>query len=126
MLATAGPDVCSCICLEITVTAAVANRADATVFSDQARALGVRIAPDDFGAGASSFGQLKTLTDDLLNDAAVRCFVNVAQVVGMQTVAEFVDRPETLQRVREPGVDCAQGGLLHRPEAVKRVLGAVT
>jgi EAL domain-containing protein (putative c-di-GMP-specific phosphodiesterase class I) len=100
--------------------------------------LGVRIALDDFGAGASSFGYLKTLAvdlikidgqfikdliDDPLDDAAVRCFVDVARVVGVKTVAEFVDSPAVLQRVKEIGIDYAQGFLLHRPEPIGNVLG---
>ncbi len=135
-LADAGPEVCRRICLEITETAAVTNLADAAVFIEQARALGIRIALDDFGAGASSFGYLKTLKvdlikidgsfirnliDDPLDDAAVRCFVDVARVVGVRTVAEFVDRPEVLQRVREIGIDYAQGFLLHKPEAIENL-----
>lgn len=135
-LAAAGAAVCQRICLEITETAAVTNMADAAVFIDQARALGIRIALDDFGAGASSFGYLKTLKvdmlkidgsfirdviDDPLDDAAVRCFVDVAGVVGVKTVAEFVDRPEVLQRVRELGIDYAQGFLLHRPEPIENL-----
>ena len=65
---------------------------------------------------------IKDLIDDPLDDAAVRCFVDVARVVGVKTVAEFVDRPEVLQRVREIGIDCAQGFLLHRPEPIQAVL----
>jgi len=137
-LTEAGSDVCARLCLEITETAAVTNMGDASVFIDQVRALGVRIALDDFGAGASSFGYLKNLNvdllkidgqfirnliDDPLDDAAVRCFVDVARVVGVKTVAEFVDRPEVLARVREIGVDFAQGFLLHRPEPIEAVLG---
>lgn len=131
LLEAAGSDVCRRLCLEVTETAAVTNMADATVFIDRARALGVRVALDDFGAGASAFGYLKTLAvdllkidgqfitgliDDPLNEAAVRCFVDVARVMGLKTVAECVDSPETLQRVRELGIDYAQGFLLHRPE----------
>lgn len=137
-LTEAGAEVCRRLCLEITETAAVTNMADAGVFIDQVRALGVRIALDDFGAGASSFGYLKNLKvdlikidgqfirdliDDPLDDAAVRCFVDVARVVGVKTVAEFVDRIEVLDRVREIGIDFAQGFLLHRPEAIETVLG---
>jgi len=135
-LAAAGPAVCQRLCLEITETAAVSHMADAAVFITQLRALGVRIALDDFGAGASSFGYLKQLkvdllkidgsfitdlVDDPLNDAAVRCFVDVARVIGVQTVAEFVDRPPVLQRLREIGVDHAQGFLLHRPEPIENL-----
>ena len=140
LLESAGAAACQRVCLEITETAAVTNMADAALFVEQVRALGVRIALDDFGAGASSFGYLKTLRvdllkidgqfikdllDDPLDDAAVRCFVDVARVVGVKTVAEFVDRPEVLQRVREIGVDYAQGFLLHRPEPIDAVLRPV-
>ena len=139
-LTDAGPEICRRICLEITETAAVTNMADAGIFITDVRALGVRIALDDFGAGASSFGYLKNLDvdllkidgqfirdliDDPLDDAAVRCFVDVARVVGVKTVAEFVDRPEILARVREIGIDYAQGFLLHRPEPIEQVLQAM-
>ena len=137
-LTDAGAAICACLCLEITETAAVTNMADASVFIDQVRALGVRIALDDFGAGASSFGYLKNLNvdlikidgqfirdllDDPLDDVAVRCFVEVARVVGVKTVAEFVDRVEVLDRVRAIGIDFAQGYFLHRPEPIEKVLG---
>ncbi len=137
-LTEAGHAVCRRICLEITETAAVTNMADAAIFIGQVRALGARVALDDFGAGASSFGYLKTLKvdllkidgsfirdviDDPLDAAAVRCFVDVARVVGVKTVAEFVDRPEVLARVREIGVDYAQGFLLHMPEPIEKLLG---
>ncbi len=136
-LTAAGAAVCQRLCFEITETSAVTNTADAALFIEQVRALGVRMALDDFGAGASSFGYLKTLKvdllkidgqfikdliDDPLDDAAVRCFVDVARVLGLKTVAEFVDRPEILQRVREIGIDYAQGFLLHRPEPIESLL----
>jgi EAL domain-containing protein (putative c-di-GMP-specific phosphodiesterase class I) len=136
-LTAAGAAVCQRLCFEITETSAVTNTADAALFIEQVRALGVRMALDDFGAGASSFGYLKTLKvdllkidgqfikdliDDPLDDAAVRCFVDVARVLGLKTVAEFVDRPEILQRVRDIGIDYAQGFLLHRPEPIESLL----
>jgi EAL domain-containing protein (putative c-di-GMP-specific phosphodiesterase class I) len=135
-LGSASRAICERVCLEITETAAVTNMADAAVFVEQVRAMGVRIALDDFGAGASSFGYLKTLKvdllkidgsfirdliDDPLDDAAVRCFVDVARLLGVRTVAEFVDRPEVLHRVREIGIDFAQGFLLHKPEPIANV-----
>ncbi len=137
-LTQAGAEVCQRLCLEITETAAVTHMADASVFIDQVRALGVRIALDDFGAGASSFGYLKNLhvdlikidgqfirdlPDDPLDDVAVRCFVDVGRVLGVKTVAEFVDRAEVLDRVRDIGIDFVQGFLLHRPEPIGAVLG---
>ncbi len=92
----------------------VTNMDDAVEFVSRVHALGVRVALDDFGAGASSFGYLKSLhadvlkidgqyiqglLDNVLNEAAVRCFVDVAHVVGMPTVAEFVDSPAILARI---------------------------
>lgn len=139
LLGALGHDICRRLCLEITETAAVTNLADAALFIEQVRALGVRIALDDFGAGASSFGYLKNLhvdvlkidgqfikdlIDDPLDDAAVRCFVDVAKVVGLKTVAEFVDRKDVLQRVKALGVDFAQGYLMHRPEPLDAVFAA--
>ena len=137
MLTAAGDAICRSICLEITETAAVTNIADATVFIEQLHALGVRIALDDFGAGASSFGYLKmlqvdllkidgqyitNLIDDPLDDAAVRSFVEVARIMGLKTVAEHVENPAILERVGEIGIDFAQGFLLHRPEQASCVL----
>lgn len=137
MLMNAGPKICGRLCLEITETAAVTNLSDAARFIDRLRSLGVTSALDDFGAGSSSFGHLKSLPvdilkidgqfissiiDDPLNAAAVRCFVDVAGVVGLKTVAEHVDCPEVLERVRSMGVDYAQGFLLHEPEPILEVL----
>ena len=137
LLTEAGPAVCRRLCLEITETTAITSLADAERFIEQARGLGVRIALDDFGAGASSFGYLKKLSIDLLkidgqfvrdlitdplDDAAVRSFVEVARVLGVQTVAEFVEQPAVLERLRAIGIDHAQGYLLHRPEPLAAVL----
>jgi len=137
MLADAGAEICQRLCLEITETAAVTNLADAGVFIEQVRTMGVRVALDDFGAGASSFGYLKSmpvdflkidgqfvtdLVTDSLDEAAVRCFADVASVVGMQTVAEFVDHPEVLAKLRSMGIDFAQGFMLHRPEPIAELL----
>jgi diguanylate cyclase (GGDEF)-like protein/PAS domain S-box-containing protein len=138
MLADAGPRICQRLCLEITETAAVTNLADAATFIEQVRAVGVRVALDDFGAGASSFGYLKTmpvdflkidgqfvrdLTTDTLDEAAVRCFADVASVVGMQTVAEFVDDAGVMSKLRDMGINFAQGFLIHRPAPIEELLG---
>jgi diguanylate cyclase (GGDEF)-like protein len=136
-LREAGPRICSQLCVEITETAAVTNMADAAAFIQRIRALGVQVALDDFGAGASSFGYLKTLSvdylkidgqfvrdlvDDPLDEVAVRCFAEVARVVGVKTVAEFVDRPEVLTKLRSMGIDYGQGYLLHRPAPLNELL----
>ena len=133
MLNQAKQTIRSKICLEITETTAVTNMVDASLFIEQVGRLGVRVALDDFGAGASSFGYLKHFPVDILkidgqyikglvsnplDEVAVRCFIDVARVAGLKTVAEFVDKPEVLSRVRELGIDYAQGFLLHKPEPI--------
>jgi len=129
-LTDAGSAIRGRLILEVTETAAITNLADAASFMRQVRALGVRIALDDFGTGSSSFGYLKELPldylkidgsfvrnvlTDALDAAAVRCFVDVARVVGLQTVAEFVETEAIRLHLAEIGVDMAQGYHLHRP-----------
>lgn len=128
------------LCLEITETAAVTNLADAGSFIDSMRERGVRMALDDFGSGASSFGYLKTLPvdylkidgqfiKDLVNDpldqATVRCFCEVARVMNIQTVAEFVETPQALQALRDLGVDHAQGYMVHKPQPLVDLLSSI-
>ena len=123
---------------DTTAPEANAPAPDATVFIDEMRKLGVRIALDDFGAGSSSFGYLKslavdylkidgqfikTLTSNALDHAAVRCFRDVAQVLGIRTIAEFVEDEATVTELRRIGVDYAQGYLVHRPEPLETALG---
>jgi diguanylate cyclase (GGDEF)-like protein/PAS domain S-box-containing protein len=137
LLSEAGPEICHRLCLEITETAAVTNLADAAHFIEQVRAIGVRVALDDFGAGASSFGYLKNMPVDFLkidgqfirklgidalDEAAVRCFADVAKVVGMKTVAEFVDHPTILGHLKRIGIDFAQGFFIHRPAPIDELL----
>jgi len=119
------------LCFEITETSAITALGDATAFISEMRRQGVRVALDDFGAGASSFGYLKQLPVDYikidgqfirdldrdpLNQATVRCFCQVAQVLGLATIAEFVDSERVFDALNALGVDYAQGYLLHRPE----------
>jgi predicted signal transduction protein with EAL and GGDEF domain len=137
LLGEAGPAIYSRLCLEITETVAVTQMADASLFVQQVRLLGVRVALDDFGAGASSFGYLRSLVVDLikidgqfirdvvedpLDEATVRCFVEVARVLGVATAAVFVDRSAVLERVRKLGIEFAQGFFLHRPQPLGELL----
>jgi len=136
-LADAGSAISPRLCFEITETAAITNVAAAVQFIAIVRRHGCTVALDDFGSGMASFGTLKNLTvthlkidgqfvtgviDDPLDDVAVRCFVEVAEVIGLRTVAEFVESEAVLQRLRQIGVNYAQGYHLHRPEPFEQVL----
>ncbi|MGI4745280.1 MAG: EAL domain-containing protein [Janthinobacterium lividum] len=122
------------LCLEITETAAVTRFDDAKSFIDEVRGLGVKVALDDFGAGASSFGYLKTLpvdflkidgqfikeiTRDGLDAVAVKCFRDVARMIDVKTIAEFIERDDQRQALTALGIDFGQGYLLHRPEPLR-------
>jgi diguanylate cyclase (GGDEF)-like protein/PAS domain S-box-containing protein len=125
------------LCFEITETAAITHLVVARGFIDELRSLGVRIALDDFGAGASSFGYLRSLPvdylkidgqfingllDDELDNAAVRCFCEVARVMGIMTIAEFVETTDVREELQRLGVDLSQGYLIHRPEPFAQLL----
>jgi len=112
------------ICFEITETAVIANLPKAQIFMRQLKAMGCRFSLDDFGSGFSSFGYLKALPVDYLkidgvfvrdiatnaiNRAMVKAINEVGHVMGLQTVAEYVEDEETLAVIRELGIDYAQG-----------------
>ena len=115
---------------ELTEAAAIANLASATRFIKVLKEWGCRMALDDFGSGLSSFTYLKSLpvdslkvdgafvkdiVDDPLDFAMVRSFYQIGGVTGKETVAEFVESPEILDKVREIGIDYAQGYGIARP-----------
>ena len=121
------------ICFEITETAAIANLATASRFIDRLKALGCRFALDDFGSGLSSFAYLKTLPVDYLkidgvfvkdiavdeaDYAMVKSIHEVAKALGKQTIAEFVENDEIVNKLRVIGVDFVQGYGISRPQPV--------
>ncbi|MDW3688831.1 EAL domain-containing protein [Cupriavidus sp. CV2] len=112
------------ICFEITETAAIGNLAQAAVFIRQLQEMGCRFALDDFGAGMSSFTYLKQLpaeylkidgsfVREMLNDPVnlvmVEAIQRIGHAMGKQTIAEYVENEALLARLRELGVDYAQG-----------------
>ena len=112
------------ICFEITETVAISNLAKAAQFIDALRELGCRFALDDFGSGMSSFGYLKNLpidylkidgsfikhiVEDPIDSVIVEAIKQVGQAMGIQTIAEFVENDEILDKVRMLGVNYAQG-----------------
>jgi EAL domain-containing protein (putative c-di-GMP-specific phosphodiesterase class I) len=121
------------LCFEITETEAVRNLARAVRFIDRLRAVGCQVALDDFGAGMSSFGYLKTLPVDVIKidgsfirdletDAMSRSIIHaitdIGHQLGLDVVAEWVASEANVVTLREIGVDYGQGFALHRPERV--------
>ncbi|HVS03747.1 MAG TPA: EAL domain-containing protein [Thermoanaerobaculia bacterium] len=126
---------------EVTETAAINNLREAVELMERLRALGCRFALDDFGAGVSSFSLLRGLPIDLLKIdgsfvramthdpvdlAVVEASVRVAHAMGVATVAEWVEDEALLPRLRELGVDFAQGHALGRPLPLEEALATGT
>jgi diguanylate cyclase (GGDEF)-like protein len=120
-------------CFEITETAAISNVVRARQIMQELKARGCSFALDDFGSGLSSFAYLKTLpvdyikidgvlVRDIVNDpvdlAMVKSINEVAHVLGKRTIAEFVEDELVLERLRQIGVDFAQGYAISRPVAI--------
>jgi diguanylate cyclase (GGDEF)-like protein len=118
---------------EITETAVIANLRSAMHFIEKVKALGCWVALDDFGAGLSSFSYLKTIRadylkidggfikdmlDDPMDHAIVEAINHIGHVVGLKTIAEFVESDAIKQRLIEIGVDYAQGYAIERPAAL--------
>lgn len=118
------------VIFEITETAVISNLRSAQVMMYRLRAAGFRFALDDFGAGFSSFSHLKDLVTDYLkidgsyirdtgNDPASWSFVemmnDIAHRLKMKSIAEFVQYDDELVKLREIGVDLAQGYLFGKP-----------
>ncbi|WP_424808726.1 putative bifunctional diguanylate cyclase/phosphodiesterase [Rhodococcus sp. 27YEA15] len=118
--------------LEITETGVVDDHA---IFElDRLRELGVTVALDDFGTGYSSFATLQRLPIDVLKIdrllvagsddpqmSVVKSMVELAAALGMRSLAEGVETPEQLRRVRAAGCELVQGYHISRPMSRERV-----
>lgn len=119
------------ICFEVTETSAIANLAGANEFIRTLKAMGCRFALDDFGCGLSSFAYLKNLpvdylkidgmfvkdiVDDPIDMAVVSSINEIGHVMGKETIAEFVEDDKILEKLREMGIDYAQGYGIGRPQ----------
>lgn len=127
------------ICFEITETAAVSNFMRAGEFISSMKDLGCKFALDDFGSGMSSFAYLKKLPvdilkidglfiRDILNDpidlAMVKSINEVGHVMGLKTVAEYVENQAILEVLTVLEVDSFQGYEIARPAPIAELLHA--
>jgi diguanylate cyclase (GGDEF)-like protein len=127
----------SCIGFEVTESAAVSNLTKAQALIDALHERGCTISLDDFGAGLSSFAYLKNFRVDVLkidgsfirdiaenriSESMVAAITQVARVMELETVAEYVETDVTRERVEELGVNYAQGHGIGRPEPIDDVL----
>jgi diguanylate cyclase (GGDEF)-like protein/PAS domain S-box-containing protein len=119
------------VCFEITETLTVANLTKARHLMTQLQQLGCRFALDDFGSGMSSFGYLKNLPvqyikidggfvknilHDPIDNAMVEAIIRIGHVMGLKTIAEFVENRYILERLDTLGVDYVQGYEIGKPQ----------
>ena len=122
--------------LEITETSLMDSMLNASKVIEKLRAVGCKVALDDFGIGLCSFSYLRNFTVDYVKIegsfvrnvlespvdlAIVRSINTIAHELKARTIAEFVENDAILEQVRALGIDFAQGYALGRPEPIAAI-----
>ena len=130
----------SLLCFEITETVGHRNFTHTNRFVNELKEMGCRFALDDFGSGFASFSYLKTLPWIISRSTDRSCAIwRIAQsttmvdainqlghVMGLKTIAEFVETQDVLESLRILDVDYAQGYFIGRPIPLQEVCYEVT
>ncbi|VAW92420.1 diguanylate cyclase/phosphodiesterase (GGDEF & EAL domains) with PAS/PAC sensor(s) [hydrothermal vent metagenome] len=118
------------IIIELTESEGIENYHEVAEFITSVKELGCRVAIDDFGTGYSNFMHLIHLNVDYLkidgsiiqnivtdknSEIIVKTIVDFTYQLGIETIAEFVDSQELLDKVIELGIDYSQGYFLGKP-----------
>jgi diguanylate cyclase (GGDEF)-like protein len=116
--------------IEVTESALMTDPARAQWLLEQLFALGIRIAIDDFGAGYTSLGQLRTLPvselkidrsfvtsmdSDSGSAVIVQSVVDLGHNLGLTIIAEGVESERVMNALSQIGCDVAQGYFISRP-----------
>jgi len=128
------------ICFEVTESVAMSNYEATIELLNQLKSYGCSIALDDFGTGFSSLSHIRELPLDYikidgtfiqqihnnkLDQALVKSVVEIASVLGVKTVAEFVDSDDALNLLKQLNVNYAQGYLISKPEELIQSAGDI-
>ncbi|MDI4648903.1 EAL domain-containing protein [Cohnella hashimotonis] len=118
------------IVLEITESFGIVDMDSVIGVLRELKGMGFRVAIDDFGKGYSALGYLKQLPIDILkidksflseltsdpkSDALTRAIIQMAQGMELRVIAEGVETPAQMARLRELRCDIAQGYYIDRP-----------
>jgi EAL domain-containing protein (putative c-di-GMP-specific phosphodiesterase class I) len=125
------------LCFELTETATIGNLGKAQKFMHTLQELGCQFALDDFGTGVSSLAYLKDLSvnylkidgsfvrDALTNtrsESMIKAIAQLAKVMCMETIAEYVETDNLRARMLELGVDYGQGFAMGRARGLEPLL----
>jgi diguanylate cyclase (GGDEF)-like protein/PAS domain S-box-containing protein len=121
---------------ELSENVAIGNLSRANQLINELRRLGCATSLDDFGSGVSSFAYLKALaveyikidgmfvgniSQDQVDYAMVRSIKDIGHVMGKKIVAESVETPAVLEKLREIGIDYAQGFEVGVPRPIEEI-----
>jgi diguanylate cyclase (GGDEF)-like protein/PAS domain S-box-containing protein len=134
----------SALVIEITETVMMQDMEMSIARLEALKALGVRLAIDDFGTGYSSLNYVRRFPVDMLKvdksfvdgvaskgqeAALTSAVIELAHVLDLTPVAEGIEHPEQLERLRELGCELGQGYFFARalePEELRRLIDGVT
>ncbi|WAC46094.1 EAL domain-containing protein [Pseudomonas sp. SL4(2022)] len=124
------------LCIEVTEMVALGELGVSAQWITQLRRMGLKVALDDFGSGFASYAYLRHLPLDILkidgsfilqlesdpiNQAMVGSMQQIAQQLGLRTVAEFVETQASLDCVHRLGLDYAQGYVIGHPQPLSKL-----
>jgi len=125
------------LCFELTETATIGNLAKAQDFMRTLQNLGCQFALDDFGTGVSSLAYLKDLPVNYLkidgsfvrdsvqnarSDSMIKAIAQLAKVMCMETIAEYVETDNLRVKMTELGVDYGQGFAMGKSQPLEELL----
>ena len=125
------------LCFELTETATIGNLAKAQTFMRSLQDLGCQFALDDFGTGVSSLAYLKDLSVNYLkidgsfvrdavvnarSESMIKAIAQLAKVMCMETIAEYVETDVLRARMADLGVDYGQGFAMGKAQPLEDLL----
>ena len=125
------------LCFELTETATIGNLAKAQNFMRSLQDLGCQFALDDFGTGVSSLAYLKDLSVNYLkidgsfvrdaitnsrSESMIKAIAQLAKVMCMETIAEYVETDPLRVRMADLGVDYGQGFAMGKAQPLEDLL----
>jgi len=127
----------SMVHFEVTETMAISNLHSANNFIKKIKKYGCGFSLDDFGSGLSSLSYLKNLDvdvlkidgafirdilDDKIDEEMVNSINNIGHVMGIKTIAEYVQEENIATKLVEMGIDYLQGNSIGKPLPIERLL----